>query len=160
MTHENPGQHKRRADDTPFSQAEMDEVMLGSGNTVRIYTKRERVQQWMVNQRNSKKTLEVINTTTQCGIPSLVAWALTFANESRSNWKRGVGRDIATWISMPSIILVLYFESELGCYFKEAYAWHNCTGPLNKRSGFRMLEIFDSYLGFEVPWWNSAVDDI
>jgi hypothetical protein len=114
----------------------------------------------MVNQRNSKKTLEMINTTTQCGVPSFVAWALTFTNESRSDWKRRMGQEIATWISMPLIILGLYFESELGQYFEEAYAWHNCTGPLNKRSGLKMLEIFDLYLGFEVPWWNSAVDYI
>jgi hypothetical protein len=51
-----------------------------------------------------------------------VAWALTFANESRSYWKILVGREIATWLSMPPIILGLHFESELGLYFEEAYA--------------------------------------
>jgi hypothetical protein len=29
-------------------------------------------------------------------------------------------------------ILGLHFESELGSYFEEMYAWHNCAGPLNK----------------------------
>jgi hypothetical protein len=114
----------------------------------------------MVNQRNSKKTLEMIITCTQCGVPFLVAWALTFANGSQSKWKRCVGKEIASWISIPLILLGLYFELDLGSYFEEAYAWHNSTGPLNKRSGFRMLKIFDLYLGFEVPWWNSAVDGI
>jgi hypothetical protein len=64
---------------------------------------------------------------------------------------------------MPLIILGLHFESELGLYFEEIYAWHNHDGPLNQRSGFWMLEIFDLYLGFEVPWWNfavNAIDDI
>jgi hypothetical protein len=79
---------------------------------------------------------------------------------NQSNWKRQVGREIATWLSMPPIILGLHFESELGLYFEETHAWHNCAGPLNKRLGFRMLEIFDLYLGFEAPWWNSAVNDI
>jgi len=58
---------------------------------------------------------------------------------------------------MPSIILGLHFESELGNYFEEIYAWHCRPGPLNDRSGFRMLEIMDLYYGFEVPWWNEAV---
>jgi hypothetical protein len=83
--------HSLDTNDAPFSQAKMDEVMLGSGNTVRISTMREQVQQWMVNQRDSKKMLEMINRRTQCGAHSLVAWALTFANESWSKWKRRVG---------------------------------------------------------------------
>jgi hypothetical protein len=61
---------------------------------------------------------------------------------------------------MPLITLGLHFESELGSYFGEMYAWNNRAGPLNKRSGFWMLEIFYLYLGFEVSWWNSAVNDI
>ena len=66
--------------------------------------------------------------------------------------------EIAVWAMMPEIILGLHFEAELGAYFEEVYAWHNRTGPLNKRSGFRMKEIFDIYLGFEVPWWNEATN--
>jgi hypothetical protein len=86
----------------------------------------------MVNQRNAKKTLDMLRKRTQTGVPSLIAWAHTFANESRSDWKRRVGREIATWLSMPPIILGLHFESELGLYFEEMYAWHNRAGPLNK----------------------------
>jgi hypothetical protein len=106
--------------------------MTGSSSTVKISTKRKCVQRWMVNQRNAKKTLEMLSKHTQTGVPSLIAWALTFANESWSNWKRRVGREIATWLSMPQMILGLHFESELGLYFEEMYAWHNCAGPLNK----------------------------
>ena len=60
---------------------------------------------------------------------------------------------------MPFIILGLQYESEIGVYFKEIYAWHNRTVPLNDRSSFRMMEVFDLYFGFEVPWWNEAVND-
>ena len=60
---------------------------------------------------------------------------------------------------MPPIILGLQFEDELGTYFEEIYAWHNRTGPLNKRSGYQMMEIFELYFGFEVPWWNEVVAD-
>jgi hypothetical protein len=38
--------------------------------------------------RNAKKTLEMLRKRTQTGVPSLIAWALTFANESQSDWKR------------------------------------------------------------------------
>jgi hypothetical protein len=37
-------------------------------------------------------------------------------------------------------------------------AWHNRKGPFNKRPGFRMMEIFFLYLGFEIPWWKKAVE--
>ena len=60
---------------------------------------------------------------------------------------------------MPSIILGIHFESELGNYFEKAYAWHNCTGPHHTRSGFRMMEIHDLYFDFELPWWSEVNDE-
>ena len=75
--------------------------MKGSGTSIKISSKRERVQWWMVNQHNAKIPLEMLESLTQDGTPSLVAWALTFANQSRSTWKRRVGLEIATWLSMP-----------------------------------------------------------
>ena len=93
------------------------------------------------------------------GIPSLIAWGLHFANKSMSGWKKRVDREIAVWASTPAIILGLRFESEIGNYFEEIYQWHNRSGPLHKRSGFRIMEVFDLYFGYEVPWWNEANDD-
>jgi hypothetical protein len=93
---------------------------------------------------------------TKNGVPSLIAWALSFANRNCSAWKRCVGKEIATWLSMDSILLGLQFESELGSYFEDV-TWHNRKGPINDHSGFRMMELFDLYLGLEVPWWNKAV---
>ena len=151
--------HTLHSKERAFSQAKMDEVMMFADERVLISPKRERIQRWLVNQHNAAKTLEMMETRTTDGVPSLVAWALTFANESRSDWKKRVGQEIATWLSMPSIILGLQFEAELGSLFEEIYAWHNRTGPLYKRSGFRMMEIFDLYFGFEVPWWNEVVED-
>ena len=82
------------------------------------------------------------------GIVCLVAWALHFANNSRSSWKARVGKEVATWLSMPSVILGIHFEAELGNYFEEVYAWHNRSGPHNSRSGFRMMEIHKSMFLF------------
>ena len=148
--------HSLHASDKPFSQKLMDRAMEGATTSVHVKTKREREQRWLVNQRNSKDTLKMINAETADGVSALVAWALLFANESRAPWKRRVGKEVATWTMMPEIMLGLHFEAELGVYFEEVYAWHNRAGPLNSRSGFRMLEIFDLYLGFELPWWNKA----
>ena len=78
----------------------------------------------------------MLEATTGNGVPSIVAWALPFANESRNDWKRRVGGEIALWLSMPPVVLGLKFEAELGSYFEEIYAWHNWTSPLNVRSGF------------------------
>ncbi|KAL7548072.1 hypothetical protein ACHAWF_011358 [Thalassiosira exigua] len=41
---------------------------------------------------------------------------------------------------MPSILLGLHFEAELGNYFEQVYSWHNRKGPFHQRSGFRMME--------------------
>jgi hypothetical protein len=38
-----------------------------------------------VNQRNAAKTLDMLDASTADGIPSLIAWALAFANESHSD---------------------------------------------------------------------------
>ena len=43
---------------------------------------------------------------------------------------------MATWLSMPDIVVGLHFEAELGEYFETTYYWHNRTGPLHTRSGF------------------------
>eukprot|EP00956_Cyclotella_meneghiniana_P021672 scaffold39740_cov82-Cyclotella_meneghiniana.AAC.1 len=149
--------HSLHNDNSTFSQRLMDDIMTDSTRLV-IRTCRERVQRWLVNQRNAKRTLAMFAHTTVDGSNALIQWALTYANEARSDWKRRVGREIATWLSMPEIILGLTFEAELGIYFEEVYAWHNRKGPFNERPGFRMMEIFFLYLGFEIPWWNKAVD--
>lgn len=151
--------HSLNSDDKAFSQEIMNRVMdyPNSGNFLRVSSKNERQQRWLVNQRNSKKTHGMHTTPSSSSNSALIEWALKFANESRSPWKKRVGKEIAIWLSMPSIILGLHFESELGNYFEVIYAWHCRTGPLHNRSGFRMLEIFDLYFGYEVPWWNDAV---
>jgi hypothetical protein len=104
-----------------YSQAIMDRVMEKKGK-VTMRTWRERQQRWLVNQRYAAKVLEMRLITTPLGVMCLIAWALYFTNFSRSSWKSRVGREVATWLSMPSIILGIHFEAELGNYFKEAYA--------------------------------------
>jgi len=90
------------------------------------------------------------------GVVCLVAWTLYFANNSCSTWKAGVGKEVATWLSMPEMVLGLHYEAELGDYFKEVYAWHNRTEPHNSRSGFRVMEIHNLYFNFELPWWSGV----
>ena len=101
--------------------------------------------------------MRFLEATTANGFPSLVVWAMTFANDSRHDWKLHFEGYIALWLSMLPVFLGLKFQVELGSYFEEIYAWHNPNCPLNVRLGFRMLNIFDLYFGFEDPWWNEVV---
>ena len=133
------------------------ENLDGAPAWIKAKSKRERVQRWLVNQRNSKDTLVIIDARTTNDVLALVAWALVFVSNERSSRKCSVVHEVATWALMPEIILGIQLEAELGGYFEEVYAWYCCPGPLNKRICFRMLEIFDIYLGFELPWWNEAV---
>ena len=52
--------HSLHSSDKPFSQKLMDRAMEGTSKFVRVTSKRERVQRWLVNQRNSKDTLKMI----------------------------------------------------------------------------------------------------
>jgi hypothetical protein len=147
--------HSLHSDDQPYSQAIMDRVMEKKGKVTKR-TWKECQQRWLVNQRYAAKVLEMRLITTPLDVMCLIACALYFANFSRSSWKSHVGCEVATWLSMPPIILGIHFEAELGNYFEEAYAWHNQTGPLHSRSGFRMMEVHDMYFDVELPWWRQV----
>jgi hypothetical protein len=113
--------------------------------TVKIRTWRERQQRWLVNQRFATQILLMMSFNTSGGIICLVAWAMYFANHSRSSWKARVGKEVATWLSMPSIVLGLHYESEIGQYFEEVYAFHNRPGPLYTRPGFRIWSFMEFF---------------
>jgi hypothetical protein len=106
--------HSLHSDDPGYSRTVMDRVMNGTNDSVQVQTWRERQQRWLVNQRYAKRVLAMLFFSTALGVPCLVAWALYFHNFNRSQWKSRVGREVATWLSMPSIILGFHFESELG----------------------------------------------
>ena len=150
--------HSLHADDRAYSQAMMDRVMAGRP-CVQQKTWRERQQRWLVNQRYAAHVVSLLALMNPAGTMCLVAWGLWFANYSRSEWKRRVGKEVALWLSMPSIVLALQFEAELGNYFEQGYSWHNRKGPFHSRSGFRMMEIHDYFWDFEMAWWNAAVDN-
>ena len=106
--------HSLHSDDPGYSQTVMDRVMHVRKKSVQVRTWRERQQRWLVNQRYAKIVLAMLVFSTGLGAPCLVEWALYFHNYNRSQWKSRVGREVATWLSMPSIILGFHFESELG----------------------------------------------
>eukprot|EP00956_Cyclotella_meneghiniana_P000148 scaffold228_cov56-Cyclotella_meneghiniana.AAC.3 len=62
----------------------MDDIMKDSIRLV-IRTYRERVQGWLVNQRNAKQTLTMFAHTTVDRSNALIQWALKYANEARSD---------------------------------------------------------------------------
>eukprot|EP00956_Cyclotella_meneghiniana_P034359 scaffold103983_cov39-Cyclotella_meneghiniana.AAC.3 len=60
---------------------------------------------------------------------------------------------------MPQMKLALYFESEIGSgFFEPVMKWHSRSGPIHAKPGFRMPEIFNLLLDFQIPWLNGAVD--
>ena len=105
--------HSLHNDDRAFSQAMMDRVM-GNGRRVRLMTRRERQQRWLVNQKYARWVVSLLNVKNRKGIMCLIAWGLWFFNFLRTDWKQIAGREVALWLSMPAILLALFFESELG----------------------------------------------
>jgi len=152
--------HSLHSDDPSYSQAVMDRVMAGEPRSIRLRTWRERQQRWLVNQRFAKAILNMLLYIKHpCGSIFVVLWALYFANKNRSSWKARVGKELATWFSMPEIVLGLHFETEIGEYFEATTAWQNRPGPIHTSNGYRMMEVHDLYLDFELPWWNNAIEN-
>ena len=75
---------------------------------------RERQQRWLVNQRYTAYVVSLLVLMNPEGTMCLVAWGIWFANYSRSEWKRRVGKEVAVWATMPPIILAPHFEAKLG----------------------------------------------
>ena len=116
--------HSLHSDDAGYSHKVMDRVMTGQKKIV-VRTLRERQQRWLVNQIFARRVLAMMTCSIIFGTVCLIAWSLYVANHNRSSWKNRVVREVATWLSMPAIVLGLHFESELGKYFEEIYACHN-----------------------------------
>ena len=134
--------------------------MAGTNIVVSLKTTRERAQRWLVNQKYAKWVVATQQKITTDGIPCLTAWGLYYHNNSRIDWVRRVGKEVATWLECNSIKLGLIFEAELGeKYFENTYYWHNRPGSLHKRPGFRTLELHELYFGFMIPFWTKAVED-
>ena len=108
----------------------MDDLMVGKKSPKQM-TWREHQQCWRINQMYATRILTMFAFTTCTGVMCLIAWAMQFANKSHSGWKSCISREVATWLSMPSMILGFHFEAELSGFFDETYAWHNQTGPLH-----------------------------
>jgi len=95
--------HSLSSSDATYSTMAMSDVMSGTEKEVTLKTSRERAQRWLVNKKFAKWTVDTMEITTVDGIPCLTAWALYFQNYSRVDWKRHVGREIATWLECPAI---------------------------------------------------------
>ena len=149
--------HSLHSDDAVQSQKVMDMVMTKQKKIV-VRTWHERQQRWLVNQLFARRVLAMTTCSEGFGTMCLIDWALYFANQNLSSWKSCVGKEVATWLSMTAIVLGMHFESELGNYFKDIYAWNKRPRPHNTRYGFRMMEIHNLYFDFDLPWWNQFND--
>ena len=123
--------------------ADLRQLWIGWWLEKKIYVRTwsENQQKWLVNKGFARRVLVMMSCYTGFGTVCLIPWVLYFSNHNRSSWKSRIGREVATWLSMPAIVLGIHFESDLWIYFEEIYVCHNCPGPHNTRSGFRMLDI-------------------
>lgn len=151
--------HSIHTDDPTLSQAAADAVLNGTGHKYKIQTSRERQQRWLVNQRHAKrviKGLELLGTDADESF--WLKWA-RYMHERTSGWKRRSLGETITMLLMPSIIVSIYFESELGDYFEVTYEWHANPGALCNRPGFRMMEYHQLYFEYIAPWWKRAKEE-
>ena len=133
------------------------EIILGGQQQLKIKTMRERIQRWLVNQRNASWVLEALSIKLDDGSSALIQWARRIEKYTASSVVRQIARDVATMLIKPEIITGLYFESALGSYFEITLQWHAMPGELSERSGFRMMELHLFWFEFIMPWWQSAL---
>jgi hypothetical protein len=99
-----------------LSQKVMDQVLEGTGETRRIHMTKER-QLWLVNSRSCERILHAMMTKTMNGTPGLLVWAQEMSQHHTRNW-RLAARDVMEMFSMPSVMVGVHFEANLGRYFE------------------------------------------
>jgi len=149
-----------KKDNPRLAQWVIDDLLDGTGKKLTLKAWRERMQRWGVNQRAAAELIKQLSYTTLDGRNVMVEWALYYANTMPSDsFQKRVGNELAVWYQMPQMKLALYFESEIGSgFFEPVMKWHSRSGPIHAKPGFRMPEIFNLLLDFQIPWLNGAVD--
>ena len=129
-----------------------EEVLRDLGlEPARMKTMRERQQHWLTNERNA--AYQLVN------IVPLKEWALRVRNTTHSSDHRRIAHEVALMLRMPSVILGLIFETDLGCYFETTMRWYSCAGEMSPTPGFRMKELHIFLYDFVQPWWTKANND-
>ena len=83
--------HSLHSADKEYSQSILDSIMTGVKSFI-LTTKRERVQRWLVNQRNAKKTLEMLAKKTADGSCALLLWAMHWATRAAVHGRDELGK--------------------------------------------------------------------
>ena len=118
----------------------MNEVLLGDTVICVLYTVRERIQRWLVVQRQTTRVNKGIEILTLDKTPVLLAF-LKRRSEQVTGWVQRTCIDSIRMILSPTIRVALFFEKELVYYFEVTYAWHANPGELCTRPGFRAMEL-------------------
>ena len=98
-------------------QALMDELLEATDMNIKIKVMRERVQQWLANQRNASWIVEMYNQKID-NESVLILWAHAVGNHSNSENVKTIAKDVIEMLLMPQIIIALNFEREMGLYFE------------------------------------------
>jgi hypothetical protein len=100
-----------------LSQKVIDQVLEGTGERTQIHTTKERQQRWLLNSQPCERILHVMMTKTMYGMPALLVWAHKMLQHHTGNW-RLAARDVVEMLSMPSVMVGVHFEANLGQYFE------------------------------------------
>ena len=87
--------------------------------------------------------------------PALLIWAHEMSQHHTGNW-RLAAKDVVEMLSMPSIVVGVHFEADLGQYFEVTMKWHAHPGELSTRPGFRVMELHQLCFDCIAPFWEEA----
>eukprot|EP00978_Attheya_sp_CCMP212_P020213 scaffold57562_cov32-Attheya_sp.AAC.1 len=137
------------------SQRIMNKVLEDTDLHIHVHTERKRQQRWMVVQRMCQWIIDAMSIVTANGEPAMVAWAHAMV-DYHDGYQKQASKDVLVMLLMPDIVAALMFEADLGNYFEVTMKWHASPGELSTRPGFRVMELFQLYFDFMVPFWEEA----
>jgi hypothetical protein len=87
--------------------------------------------------------------------PALLVWAHKMSQHHTGNW-RLAAKDVIEMLLMPSNMVGVRFEADLGKYFEVTMQWHAYPGELSTQPVFRVMELHQLYFDFIAPFWEEA----
>ena len=140
-----------------LSQNVMNDLLKDTNLTkVKVNPKRQRDQRWLANQRNCLWIRRTMEMKTTAGEPVLLQWSMEIAKQKLTSLGRTIIEDTIRQLMLPSIMVAIYFEADVGQYFEITSFWHALCGQ-SQRPGFRMMDIHSLYIDYCVPFWNKAM---
>jgi hypothetical protein len=82
--------------------------------------------------------------------PALLVWAHKMLQHHTGNW-RLAPKDVVKMLIMPSIMVGVHFEANLGQYSDVTIQWHAYPGEFSTQPGFRIMELHQNCTLYLLP---------